>query len=304
MGFRNRDSCSKSKLPRKSEPLIDTSCSNRGQELTDYGRPHDFRLVLFSDSKREIPQALCAEVLKSKCPAVVKRDWRSVVANLHACDLIIDCSDSINGALRRIDEVSRKLAEENHAIRPSYLVVSATSRYPLARFEVEFRRGAYFLYRHDLPGRFSGELEQIRLRQREFERSSPRWLIEYQGNGQTLQVNVSFVSHRGLAVVRAADSLAAELAVLITNNGIPRSIASWRNILMGSPLFKPAGGGFNVPSRTTFRMHIHRDYIRVLQRAFDEARSGYCAKRVLERIRLGEKTVGYRIKGRWDPVRR
>jgi hypothetical protein len=304
MGLRNRASCSKSKLSRKSEPLIDTLYSNRGQELTDYGRPRDFRLVLFSDSKREIPQALCAEVIKSNCPAVVKRDWRSVVANLHACDLIIDCSDNIDGALRRIDEVSRKRANDNHAIRPSYLVISATSRYPLARFEVEFRRGAHFLHLHDVPGRFSGELGQIRLRQREFERSSPRWLIEYQGNGRTLQVNISFVSHRGLAMVRGADSLAAELAVLITNNGIPRSIAAWRKIMMGNLLFKPAGGGFNVPSRTTLRMHIHRDYIRALQKAFDEARAGYCAKRVMERIRLGEKTVGYRIKGRWDAVRR
>jgi hypothetical protein len=304
MGFRNRDSCSKSKLPRKSESLIDTSCSNRGQELTDYGRPHDFRLVLFSDSKSEIPQALCAEVLKSKCPAVVKRDWRSVVANLQACDLIIDCSDSINGAVRRIDEVSRKLAEENHAIRSSYLVVSAISRYSLARFEIEFRRGAHFLHLHDVPGRFSGELEQIRLRQYEFERSSPQWLIEYQGNGRTLQVNVSFVSHRGLEVVRAADNLAAELAVLITRNGIPRSIAAWRKMMMDNPLFKPSSGGFNVPSRTTLRMHIHRDYVRILQQAFDNAKTGYCIKRVMERIRLGEKTVGYRIKGRCDPVRR
>jgi len=60
--------------------------------------------------------------------------------------------------------------------------------------------------------------------------------------------------------------------------------------MMTNPLFKSAGGGFNVPSRTTVRTDVHRDYIRDLQRPFGETKADYCADKVLERIRLGEQT--------------
>jgi hypothetical protein len=52
------------------------------------------------------------------------------------------------------------------------------------------------------------------------------------GNGKTLQAAVSFFGPQGLHLVRAEDGLAAELAALITRNGIPRSIAAWRKIMI------------------------------------------------------------------------
>jgi hypothetical protein len=306
MGLRNRTSYPESRSPQESESPIDTPYSYNRQELEilSHRRSQGVRLVLFSDSKKEIPQTLCAEVLKSKCPAVVKRDWDAVVARFHEWDLIVDCSDDIDGALRRIDQVSRRRARENHAARPSYLVVSTISQYPLARFEVEFRRGEHFLHLHDIPACFSRELEQVRLRQRDIERSSPRWLIEYEGNGRTLQVIISFVSRRGLQVVRVADSHAAELEVFITHNHIHRSITAWRKLLMNSPLFRSRGGGFRVPSRKSLKMHVHRDFVRDLQRAFNEAKTGFSAERTIERVGLGDRTVGYRIKGKWETLRR
>lgn len=100
---------------------------------------------------------------------------------------------------------------------------------------------------HDVPDRFCSELEQIRLQQCDLDRSSPHWVVTYEGNGKTLQASVSFFGPQGLQLVRAEDGLAAELAVLITRNDIPRSIAAWRKIMIDSPLFKPAGGGFNTP---------------------------------------------------------
>lgn len=306
MGLRNRTSYPESKLPKESESPIDTPYSDNRQELGHYPRRRSqgLRVVLFNNSKKEIPQTLCAEILKSKCPAIVKRDWDCVVADLYAYDLIIDCSDNIDAALHRIDDIARRRARANHAISPSYLVVSATDRYPLARFEIEFRRGAHFLHLHDVPARFRSELEQIRLCRRDIERSSPPWLIEYEGNGRTLHVIVSFVSRRGLQVVRAADSHAAELAVFIMHNHIHRSITAWRKLLLGNSLFRPRGGAFPVPSRKSLKIHVHRDFVRDLQRAYDEAKTAFSAERTIERIGLGDRTVGYRIRGKWEAVRR
>lgn len=264
------------------------------------GYPSALRLILFCETKRELPEELGKEILKHDRNAVVKRNWDSVLDT--ECDVIVDCSDDIDRVLRRVNENWRRRVKDSHAIRPEYFVIGKPNRHRLARFEVE-RLGGHFLYLVDVPTRFGEELEQIRLRIAHLERSLPHWVIIYEGNGRTLQASVSFFDRRGLQLLRAEDGLAAELAVLITNNGMSRSIAAWRKIMMNNPLFKPAGGGFNVPSRTTLRMHIHRDYIRDLQRSFDEVRSGYSAGRVLGRIRLGEKTVGYRIKGQWEAVR-
>jgi hypothetical protein len=242
-------------------------------------------------------------VLKYDPAAVIRRDWTSVLDNLNDCDVIIDHSDDIRAVLRRINELWRYRVQANYEPRPAYIAIGTPSRLSLARFEVE-RLGEYFLHVDDVPTRLGEELKRIDFRISHLTRSSAHWLITYEGNGKTLQASVSFFGPQGLHLVRAEDALAAELAVLIARNGIPRSIAAWRKMMMDNSLFKPSGGGFNIPSRTTLRMHIHRDYIRALQQAFDEARIGYCAKRLLERIRLGEKTVGYRIKGRWDAVRR
>lgn len=261
------------------------------------------RIVLFASNTRELPEKLREQALKCDPAAVIRREWASVLDTLTNCDVIIDYSDDIGATLRRINEVWRYRRRANHATRPAYIVVSNIAQYSLARFEVE-RRGARFLHIHDVPVRLGEELKQIILHITHLEKSSPQWLIEYEGNGRTLQVSVSFLDARGTHLVHAEDRLAAELALLITRNVISRSIAGWRNVMMNSPLFKPAGGGFEVPSRTTLRMHIHRDYLRVLQKAFDEASSGYCAKRVIERVQLGEKTVGYRIKGKGETTRR
>lgn len=305
MGLRNRASRSKSRSSRQFESLIDTLDSDGRQEFKNFSHrgPQGLRLLLFSDARREIPETLRTEVLKVDRHAVVKRDWDSAVDDLDGYEVIVDCSDDIDAGLRRIDDLWRRRVEANYAIRPAYLVISKTSQYSLGRFEIE-RLGERFLHLADVPSHFGKELEQIRLRIAHLERSLPRWLIAYEGNGRTLQVTISFLGPRGWQIVRQDDQHAAELAVLIKNNSIARSIASWRNVMMDDLLFESAGGAFKVPSRTTLRMHVHRDYARDLQRAFDEVRSGYRVKRVMERVRLGEKTVGYRIKGRWETVRR
>lgn len=261
------------------------------------------RLLLFSDSKSALPQELLDKVLKYDSNAIIKRNWDSVLDSLDSCDVIIYNSDDIHKTLRRINEIWRYRLRGNYATRPSFLIISKTSQYHSGRFEVE-RLGERFLYLPDVQSQFGKELEQIRLRIADLERSSPRWLIVYEGNGRNLRVSILFLGPRGWHVVRQDDRHAAELAVLIKNSEIARSIAAWREMMMDDLLFRPAGGSFNVPSRTTLRMHIHRDYIRDLQRAFDEARSGYSAKAIRKRAGLGEKTVGYQIKGKWETVRR
>lgn len=272
-------------------------------EITCQERRGCLRLLIFDGTKKELPEKLRNEVLRYDPAAVIRRDWISVLANLGDCDVVIDYCDDIRAVLRRINELWRYRVRANYATRPAYIAISTPRRPFMARFEVE-RLGERFLLVDDVPARLGEELRRIDFRISHLVRSSPHWLITYEGNGKTLQASVSFFGPQGLHLVRAEDALAAELTVLITRNGIPRSIAAWRKMMMDNPLFKLSGGGFNVPSRTTLRMHIHRDYIRDLQQAFDKARVGYCAKRVMERLRLGEKTVGYRIKGRWDAVRR
>jgi hypothetical protein len=272
-------------------------------EIVCQERRSFLRLTLFDGTRRELPEKLRNEVLRYDPAAAIRRDWTSVLDKLNDCDVIIDYSDDIRAVLRRINELWRYRVQANYEIRPAYLAISTPGRPSLARFEVE-RLGECFLHLDDVPTRLGEELKRIDFRISHLVRSSPHWLIAYEGNGKTLQASVSFFGPQGLHLVRAEDGLAAELAVLITRNGISRSIAAWRKMMMDNPLFKPSGGSFNIPSRTTLRMHVHRDYIRDLQRTFDKARVGYCAKRVMERVRLGEKTVGYRIKGRWDAVRR
>lgn len=279
---------------QKKQSKLEIVCQERRSFL---------RLTLFDGTKRELPEKLRNEVLRYDPAAAIRRNWASVLNNLNDCDVIIDHSDDTRAVLHRINELWRYRVQANYEIRPAYLAIGTPNRSSLARFEVE-RMGECFLHVDDVPARLGEELKRIDFRISHLARSSPHWLITYEENGKTLQASVSFFGPQGLQLVRAEDALAAELAVLITRNGIPRSIAAWRKMMMDNPLFKSSGGGFNLPSRTTFRMHIHRDYIRDLQRAFDNARAGYCAKRVMERVRLGEKTVGYRIKGRWDAVRR
>jgi len=98
--------------------------------------------------------------------------------------------------------------------------------------------------------------------------------------------------------VGGSDRHRAALAVLIRSNGIARSLKALRQLCVESPLFTPCGGPFLVPQLGTIKAWLYRDYPKHLQRAFDQARSGFRAEKIIEHVDLGAKAMGFRILGK------
>jgi hypothetical protein len=160
-------------------------------ESTCQERRSFLRLTLFDGTRRELPEKLRNEVLRYDPAAAIRRDWTSILDNLNDCDVIIDYSDDIRAVLRRINELWRYRVRANYATRPAYIAISTPSRAFLARFEVE-RLGERFLHADDVQARLGEELRRIDFRISHLARSSPHWLIAYEGNGKALQTYVSF----------------------------------------------------------------------------------------------------------------
>jgi hypothetical protein len=55
--------------------------------------------------------------------------------------------------------------------------------------------------------------------------------------------------------------------------------------------------GTSYVARVPSRMAIGS---RCRQEVFDEGRTGFSAERIMERTKLGDRTVGYRIRGKWE----
>ena len=257
------------------------------------------RLLIFANGSACLPDSLGDQITAIDPDASIKRKWHSVVDELEkncfdACDIIIDTCDDVRRAAARIDEIWRLRVKANYAMRPAYLVVGKTS-HPMARFEIE-RRGGHFLLLSDVATHLAEEFGQICLGFGPLARSLPRWHVVREGAGPTARASV-FLLTRRKPRVRGGDLCSAVLAVLLKNNGLPRSICEIRKLLEEDPLFKPKGGSFAVPSSSSLKMYLHRAYPKYLQEAFDQDRSGYSANWVIEREKLDERTVGYKIRG-------
>ena len=285
------------------ESLHATAITNGCQD-PNHSRSSAPRLLLFDGTGQEIPEALRQRVIKADCNALVLRTWESVTScRLEKVEVIIDCCNGIQGAIERIDEVWKLRMRTNYSLRPAYLVITKTSQPASARFQIH-RRGGRILHLRDVADQFKQELEQIRLALGPLSRSLPRWSIVYEGNGNTLQAQVYFKGSRPPVRICAADRPIAALAVFIKHNGIARSLSAWRKILADDLLFKPAGGGFDLPSLASIKMYLHRDFPRCLQEAFDAYRSGFCADHIIENIDPGTHRTKYRIRGEWEAIRR
>jgi hypothetical protein len=156
----------------------------------------------------------------------------------------------------------------------------------------------------DVPTHFKAELEQIRLELAPVVRSLPAWLIVQEGEGSTIRAVVYLVGRRGLHQIHGSDRLIATLAAFVKHNGIPRPLSGWQKVLTNDSLFKPAGGGFDVPSLATIKMYLRRDFPEHLQAVFDENCSGFCATRVIECADPATHSATYRIRGEWELIRR
>jgi hypothetical protein len=235
--------------------------------------------------------------------AKIKREWANVIEELEAgdsrtVDVVIDVlgRNDFDGLEHLQDLWSLKVLR-NHAAVPLYLAVSCSDQPASFRYEVR-RLGGFFMLASDVPGHFGPLMEEIRLQLDGVRRLLPRWeIVEESSGSEPVRAYVFFRFAGKLIQVRGSDRHLAVLAVLLKNNGIPRSMKALRQLCSDDPLFEPAGGSFDVPQLATLKMYLYRDFPRYLQMAFDDARASYYACRVIEHIDLGARAMGFRVRG-------
>ncbi len=266
------------------------------------------RILVLNDKSLPLPEKFLEPVLREDPQAIIRNSWNSVCKMIaddwpSAPHVILGVSPDCGSAIRRLTELWNLRVANNYSLWPIYFAMPRSSQPGLSRFEVE-RLGGYFLHIFDVPDHFRAEIEQIRLMFGHLKRSLPTWLIVYEGNGATLRAVVYFVHRKRFIQVRGSDRQIAALAVFLKNNGLKRSFSSWQQMLADDLLFGPSGGYFKVPSIGTIKMYVHRDFVKSLQRAFDEYRSGFSAKQVIEMVDRGTHLTVCRIRGERDVSRR
>jgi len=217
-------------------------------------------------------------------------------------DIVIVLSKDCTFATRQIKDLWRLRVRHNYSPRPIYFAISTNLPPAQTRYDIR-NMGAHFLFLPDVPSRFHSEIEEIQLKLASNIRSMPSWLLAYEGNGSNLRAHVSLKHLGKLIHIYGADRVIAVLAVCIGHNGVARSLSGWRNVLADSPLFKPAGGGFDLPSLASIKMYWcrgFRDYLRI---PFDDHHTGFCADRVIEKINPGTHRTKYAIRGEWEAIR-
>jgi hypothetical protein len=283
-------------------PIVEGIC---GTERTFRARTtlsrSGLKILVFDGTNTHLPNSLLKRVIANDRAALIKRKWDSVIDTFlsHPCtvpDVIVDISTDRASVIRRMNEIWDLRVRWNYSPRPAYFAISKTGNLPLLRFEIE-RLDGRFLYLCDVPNHFNQELEQIRLKLSALLRSLPHWQLAHEGQGVTSRAVIHLIGTRTRTRLGGSDRHVAVFAAMLKRNALPRSIGDWLKMLAEDSLFKPAGGSLEVPSRNTLKMYIHRDFPRYLQAAFDSARSGYSSRRVIERVILDSKTMGYKIRG-------
>jgi hypothetical protein len=266
------------------------------------------KLTILKNTAGPLPESLLQQAIRIDPNTQIRHSWDSMIDRLaaNACrtpDVIVGYSTGYELALEQIKELRDFRERCNYSPRPIYLAITAKRQSGVTRLEIE-RAGGYFLYAPDVPTHFRDEIENIRLELDRVSRSLPFWRIVLEGSEETLQTNVSFLGRGKSIRLWGKDRMIASLAAFIKHNGIARSAQGWLKIIADDPLFKPTGGPFQVPSPTSLKMYLRREFPNCLQRAFDEYGSGFCAKRVLECINPRTHAAQYQIRGECEVARR
>ena len=235
--------------------------------------------------------------------APIRRNWDRAIASLESSgmssvDVVIDVLEpkGIRG-LEHLREVWKLRVRHNYTTVPVYFALSCVDQPAALKYEIQ-RLGGHYLHISDVSRHFDPQLDEIRLQLAEVRRAMPRWdIVEEYWGADPRRVYVILQFNGKPVHVSGSDRHLAVLAVLLKNNGIPRSLKSIRDLCSEDPLFAPSGGPFAVPQLSTLKMYIYRDYPKHLQRSFDKARSGYRADRIIEHVDLGVKPFGFRIRG-------
>jgi hypothetical protein len=246
---------------------------------------------------------LLAEIGEVDPETPIRRNWASakeaiLLSRFERFDLLIEfVGPDATVALAHLNELWTLRMGHNYAVRPGYLAITRTRPDPETVHRIRQLGGEYMLL-DEVPGRFKVELEQIRLQMARIRSSLPYFKIQVEGEGHERHAIVFVLASRGSRIrVGGSDRIAATLAVIITNNGQPRTVKAWRNIIAADPLFMPAGGTFEVPSESSLKVYFHREFPKYLQVAFDKVRTGFSAGRVIQKKQLAPKAVGYNILG-------
>jgi hypothetical protein len=261
------------------------------------------RLLCHCEPQLTLSQQVLDVIAKVDPHAPIKRDWGRVIQQLtgdavNSAHLVIDVigRDRIGG-LKHVQDLWNLRILHNHSAVPLFLALSSVVQPASLRYEIR-RLGGYFMYDSDVPRNFVSQMEEIQIHLDEVQRSVPRWeIVEEHFGSNPMRVYV-FFRFMGKAIqVGGSDRHLAVLAVLLKNNGIPRSMRALQQLCSEDPLFQPGGGPFSVPRLATLKVHLFRDFPKYLQRAFDDARAGYYAGRIIEHVDLGAKAMGFRIRG-------
>jgi hypothetical protein len=239
--------------------------------------------------------------------AQIKSSWTSLIDMLAAnsCrtfDVIVAVGPDCSLAMEQMDELQRLRVRNNYSSRPVYFAISQDTQWGLTRYKIE-RLGGHFLHPLDIPSGFQPEIDLIWHELTPATRSLPFWRIVYQGNAGTLRPIIYLVNRRRSERISGSDRLIAALAAFLKNNGIERSLSAWQKILYDDLLFTPCGGGFPVPSVSTLKMYLRRDFRNCLQRVFDICGSSFCADRVIEVVNPGTHGARFRIRGERELIR-
>jgi hypothetical protein len=131
---------------------------------------------------------------------------------------------------------------------PLYFALSCVDHPAALRYEIR-RLGGHYLHISDVSRHFGPQLEEIRVQLVELRRAMPRWEIVKEYCGADPRRVYVILQFRGRPVrVGGSDRHLAVLAVLLKNNGIPRSMKALLQLCSENPLFAPSGGPFGTPT--------------------------------------------------------
>jgi hypothetical protein len=287
-----------------------TSASSRERHPDVHCERHrrsSLRLLLLNETGLPLPAALLEQVLGIDPDAQMRNCWSSLCEKVPSLCATVDAIVAISrdGTLpiRHLRELSSLRIRNNYSPRPLYFAVCTERQSPSVRYEIE-QLGGYFLHLFDAATHFRAELEQIRLTLKSLTCTLPRWFIVYEGNGESLRAHVYFAHRRRMHRVSGSDRQIATLAAFIKNNGTCRSLSELQKTMEEDLLFRPAGGGFDVPSTNTLKMHLWRNFPNNLQKVFDLCHSGFSAERAIECCNPGTHNTKYRIRGEWVASRK
>ena len=274
---------------------------------TSFGIRRSPRILLLNTTGKPVPKSLLKQVLLIDPNAQMRNSFARGVDMLTASsgdwpDIVIVLSEDCTLATRQIEALWRLRVRRNYIPCPLYFAIS--TNLPPAQIRYDIRNlGAHFLFLPDVPSRFHAEIEEIQFKLASVIRSMPSWLLVYEGNGSNLRVHVSLKHMGKLIHIYGADRVIAVLAVCIRHNGVARSLSGWRNVLADSPLFEPAGGGFDLPSLASIKMYWCRGFRDCLQIPLDDHHTGFCIDHVIETINPGTHRTKYTIRGEWEAIR-